>query len=100
MRVESASSIQKVDSDDSIVAFQPDAADFFDSIGQNEPCHSLRRHGRTTSESGLAGPEVGASESGQMLTHALQQHGFLFIKPRSSVTLADTPNSLTVKFAG
>src|SRR5262249_1956706 len=34
MRVESASSIQKVDSDDSIVTFQRDAADFFDSIGQ------------------------------------------------------------------
>src|SRR5215831_16394429 len=34
MRVESASSIQKVDSDDSIVPFQRDAADFFDSIGQ------------------------------------------------------------------
>ncbi len=34
MSVESASSIQKVDSDDSIVAFEQDAADFFDSIGQ------------------------------------------------------------------
>jgi hypothetical protein len=33
MRLESASSIQKVGSDDSIVAFQPDAADFFNSIG-------------------------------------------------------------------
>ena len=32
MSVESASSIQKVDSDDSIVACQQDAADFFDSI--------------------------------------------------------------------
>jgi hypothetical protein len=37
MSVESASSIQKVDSDDSIVASQHDAADFFDSIGQNLP---------------------------------------------------------------
>jgi hypothetical protein len=34
MIVGSASSIQKVDSDDSIVAYQRDAADFFDSIGQ------------------------------------------------------------------
>jgi len=32
MRVESASSIQKVDSNDLIVAFQRDAADFFDSF--------------------------------------------------------------------
>ena len=39
--VESASSIQKVDSDDSIVAFQRDAADFFDSIDPSLP--SMRR---------------------------------------------------------
>jgi hypothetical protein len=32
MSVENASSIQKVDSGDSIVAYQPDATDFFDSI--------------------------------------------------------------------
>jgi hypothetical protein len=32
MSVESASSIQKSDSDDSIVACQQDAADFFDNI--------------------------------------------------------------------
>src|SRR5262252_519884 len=32
---------------------------------QNEPCHSLRRNGRSTSISGLAGRAVGASESGQ-----------------------------------
>jgi hypothetical protein len=37
MSVDSASSIQKVDSDDSIVACQQDAADFFDSIGQGLP---------------------------------------------------------------
>ena len=30
---------------------------------QNEPCHSLRRHGRSTSASGPAGPAVGASGS-------------------------------------
>jgi hypothetical protein len=30
-------------------------------LGQNEPCHSLRRHGRSTSISGPAGPAVGAS---------------------------------------
>src|SRR5258708_33278186 len=33
--------------------------------GQNEPCYSLRRHGRSTSVSGPAGPAVGASGSGQ-----------------------------------
>jgi hypothetical protein len=32
--------------------------DFFDSIRQDEPCHSLRRHGRSTSISGPAGPAV------------------------------------------
>jgi hypothetical protein len=34
MRVGSASSIPKADPDDSIVAFQRDAADFLESIGQ------------------------------------------------------------------
>src|SRR5258707_12390897 len=38
---------------------------------QNEPCHSLRRHGRTTSVSGPAGPAAGASESGQQRTPAM-----------------------------
>jgi hypothetical protein len=38
MSVESASSIQKVDSDDSIVARSRDAADFFDSILQVQTC--------------------------------------------------------------
>ena len=33
-------------------------------VGQNEPFHSLVRHGRSTSVSGPAGPAVGASESG------------------------------------
>ena len=37
MSVESPSSIQKVDSDDSIVACQRDAADFFDSIDPKLP---------------------------------------------------------------
>jgi alpha-ketoglutarate-dependent taurine dioxygenase len=37
MSVESASSIQIIDSDDSIVSCQRDAADFFDSIGQGLP---------------------------------------------------------------
>jgi len=42
MRAESASSIQKVDSDGSIVCVsKQDAADFFDSIGQNAK-NSLR----------------------------------------------------------
>ena len=36
------------------------------TLGQNEPCHSLRRHGRSTSVSGPARPAVGASESGQV----------------------------------
>ena len=39
---------------------------FFDSIGQNEPCHSLRRHGRSTSISGPAGLAVGTSGSGHL----------------------------------
>jgi len=43
MSVENASSIQKIDSDDSIVAFQRDAADFFDSIGQEETFLSVAR---------------------------------------------------------
>jgi len=38
MSVESSSSIQKVDSGDSIVACQQDAADFFDSIDPSLPC--------------------------------------------------------------
>jgi len=38
MSVESASSIQKVHSDDSIVAFQQDAANFFDSIDPTRTC--------------------------------------------------------------
>src|SRR5882672_727380 len=42
-------------------------------LGQNEPCHSLHRHGRSTSVSGPAGPAVGASESGQLATNAVQQ---------------------------
>jgi hypothetical protein len=33
MSAESTSSIQKIDSGDSIVAYSQDAADFFDSIG-------------------------------------------------------------------
>ena len=37
------------------------------AVGQNEPCHSLRRHGRSTSASGPAGPAVGASESGHKI---------------------------------
>ncbi len=37
-------------------------------LGQNEPCHSLRRHGRSTSVSGPAGPAVGTSGSGHVWT--------------------------------
>jgi hypothetical protein len=37
MSVDSASSIQKADSNDSIVAYQQAAADFFDSIGPELP---------------------------------------------------------------
>jgi len=49
--------------------------------GQNEPCHALRRHGRSTSISGPAGPAVGTSGSGQNLTHAVQQN-----RPLHSIT--------------
>ena len=35
---------------------RPRRARFSHSQGQNEPCHSLRRHGRSTSVSGPAGP--------------------------------------------
>src|SRR5882762_9851417 len=41
--------------------------------GQNEPCHSLRRHGRSTSVTGPAEPAAGAAESGHNRTHARQQ---------------------------
>jgi len=39
--------------------------------GQNEPCHSLRRHGRSTSISGPAGPAVGTSGSGRYCCKSL-----------------------------
>jgi len=45
MMVDSGSSIQKVDSGDSIVAFQPDPADFFDSIGPRPPVRRVCFHG-------------------------------------------------------
>jgi hypothetical protein len=38
----------KVDSDDSIVAFQQDAADFFDSIAKGCPCGCVGKHVRCT----------------------------------------------------
>jgi hypothetical protein len=41
--------------------------------GQNEPCYSLRRHGRSTLVSGPAGPAAGSSGSGQTLHFALQE---------------------------
>src|SRR5258708_40312599 len=41
--------------------------------GQNESCDSFRRHGRSTSVSGPAGPAVGTSGSGQLRTRALQE---------------------------
>jgi len=37
-------------------------------LGQNEPCHSLRRHVRSTSVSGPAGSAVGASRSAHQET--------------------------------
>jgi hypothetical protein len=49
------------------------------ATGQNEPCHSLRRHGRSTSVSGPVGPAVGASGSGQVRT---------FSPPRDAPTYA------------
>jgi len=45
MRIESASSIQKIDPDDSIVARRPDAADFFDSIGHEETIQDVSGDG-------------------------------------------------------
>ena len=38
-------------------------------MGQIEPCHSLRWHGRSTSVSGPAGPAAGASKSGNNRTN-------------------------------
>src|SRR5258707_13192722 len=38
-------------------------------LGQIEPCHSLRWHGRSTSVSGPAGPAAGASKSGSNRTN-------------------------------
>jgi hypothetical protein len=38
-------------------------------LGQNEPCHSLVRHGRSTSISGPVGPAVGASGLGHKRTN-------------------------------
>jgi hypothetical protein len=43
MKVESATSIQKADFDDSIVAVQQDAADFFDCIDPKQPSGSRPR---------------------------------------------------------
>jgi len=43
MSVESASSTQKVDSPDSIVACQQNAADFFDSIGPTLPTWAVQQ---------------------------------------------------------
>jgi hypothetical protein len=51
MSVDSESLIQKADSDDSIVACQQDAADFFDSIGQKQLWRPFDRHVRSTSDS-------------------------------------------------
>jgi hypothetical protein len=45
MSVENASSIQKIDSDDSIVACQPEASDFFDSIGPPLPTWAVQQIG-------------------------------------------------------
>src|SRR5712691_11474166 len=42
-------------------------------MGQNEPRHALRRHGRSTPVSGPAGPAVGASGSGHNRTHQSQE---------------------------
>ena len=43
MSVENANSIQKVDFDDSIVACQQDAGDFFDSIGPPLPTWAVHK---------------------------------------------------------
>jgi hypothetical protein len=54
MIVDSESSIQKVDSDDSIVACQQDAADFFDSIGPRLPTLALQQVGGCQGYTGRA----------------------------------------------
>jgi hypothetical protein len=41
-------------------------------MGQNEPCHSLRRHGRSTSLSSPAQSAVVAAALGQKQTNAGQ----------------------------
>ena len=43
MRVDSETSIQKIDSDDSIVACRQDAADFFDSIDSKQKSRLLMK---------------------------------------------------------
>jgi hypothetical protein len=54
MSADTASSIQKVDPDDSIVACQHDAADFFDSIGHLQPSRAVRTDGSLSPHSGRA----------------------------------------------
>jgi len=57
MNLESASSIQKVESDDSIVACQQDAPDFFDSIDPTRTCGNVP-HDRSFERHSLPEPVI------------------------------------------
>ncbi len=71
MSVETASSIQKVDSDDSIVACQQDAADFFDSIDPELPSTARNKaHVHGQAKHSLA-KVSGAAASGLSLLGAM-----------------------------
>jgi hypothetical protein len=60
---------QKISYVDSIIAHRRHAADFFNSISQNEPRHSLRRNGSSTS---VSGPKLAATS---VKIHCLQLGG-------------------------
>jgi hypothetical protein len=73
MNVESASSIQKVDSDDSIAAYRHDAADFFNTIGHLQPSRAIPRDGSLSPHSCRARWMLPRAESGQLRTQALHK---------------------------
>src|SRR5215471_21466363 len=59
--------------------------------GQNEPRHSPRRHGRSTSVSGPADPEVAGSGLGQVLPSRPRRHRVRYTP--DSRRFAATPKS-------
>jgi hypothetical protein len=77
MSVDSASSIQKVDSYDSIVACQQDAADFFDSIGQGLPFRLRGPYDRCSLDSCRLAATPKSAESGHIRTSAPANLRFL-----------------------